>query len=131
MKYKTVQNQKMVDYICIMLLKKNFKEAERKLVELVESQLPKRNIKTVKIIYDEFNSFFEKWLKNHGIDPAKEEKTLKSEEHDNFLLAHCHDPAAIDDLLYEWKHYLTDEPTEKQKKEVIYHINCYKRQLSN
>jgi len=120
-----------LDNICERLLKKNFAEAEKKLVELVENQLPKGDIKTVKIIYDEFNNYFEKWLKKRGVDPTKEEKTLRSEEHDNFLLAHCHDPAAIDDLLYEWKHYLTEEPTEKQRQEVIYHINCYKKQLSN
>lgn len=130
MRYQNVSIQKTVDYICANLLKKNFKEAEKKLVELVEAQFSKKDVVAVKLIYDEFNCYFEKWLRSRGIDPIKEEKKLKSEEHDNFLLAHCHDPAAIDDLLYEWKHYLA-EPTEKQKQEVIYHINCYKKQLRN
>jgi hypothetical protein len=79
-------------------------------------------------IYYRFNEAYLSWIREHGGSLRQEINKLHSPHHDNFLLAHCQDMASLDDLLYELILYLT-VPCSTQRKEIEYHVICYKKLL--
>jgi len=79
-------------------------------------------------VYYRFNEIYLSWIKEIDGNLNQEINKLHNSYHDNFLLAHSRDAATLDDLLYELILFLS-RPTPTQKKEVEYHLSCYKKLL--
>lgn len=120
------------------LQNRQFSQAENTLIALIEHTfqqaqhdvLGANDIHFIQSIYTNFNEQYLMWLEENHTDMEKEIDDLSSLEHDNFLIAQCADPAAVDDLMFELVGYLTDTHQDEQKQEVIYHLNCYKKILT-
>lgn len=119
------------------LYQKQYQKAENKLLDFIKRILSKKNLNSEKkkyltlinTIYNQLNSNYLIWVKTMKAEIKNEIKKLSSKKHDNFLLAHSHDPSCLDDLLKEVENYLKNPNNLKIKKTAIYYFNCYKNLL--
>jgi hypothetical protein len=109
-----------------------FHDAERVVLSMVEDALAKEYnteddtapvLAELKGLYEGFNDRFDDWADLHGF--VTESSDLRN--HHNLLMAHCSDPASMDDLLYETLGFLTDPEDDQQLEEARYHLSCYPR----
>lgn len=123
----------LLDKLCLSVYKKQFHKAENAILSFVGSTLKGKKtneqiaeaIILTGIIYDDFNEYYASWyqkLFNKSNMPE-----LKTSKHPNYLIDHCKRIAEMDDLLYELNSYLTCDQSPERKKEVQYHLNCYKK----
>lgn len=126
-----------LEKIFFSIQKREFKEAEKTLLSVlkkfIDPQFKNIHIKAlVSDLYYHFNPKYLQWLKNRGGDIKKEIKDLSSPVHDNFLIAHCSDPACLDDLFKEIEQTFESslENDKKLKKSIEYHLACYKNLLT-
>src|SRR5438105_876423 len=97
--------EQKLDNLCMSVYRKDFLQAEELTLELVRSILnhndtQEEDILITNTIYASFNDYYKLWLKRQDKDLNSMIKETYSDKHDNYLIAHCSDPAAIDDLLY-------------------------------
>lgn len=128
----------LVTSLCELLYKKAYHQAERRLLQIIESIFTyssqvgnhhRDEVATVIMIYTQFNILYNDWLRKKKIASSTELASLDNGEHTNYLLAHCSDPASMDDLLWELSDYL-ENPTARNKEEVSYQLLCYRKSLS-
>lgn len=123
-----------LDTICSLLYSKQYNKAESQLILLIEKVVDlatencKENAELIdihNILYSSFNQYFLDWHKRNNVSIAS------FAHHHNYLLTQCSLPAEIDDLLFELGTYLGDNTHREQKKEVLYHLECYQNKLSS
>lgn len=112
---------------------RKYSELEKEVLTYIGSSVIKGKTTSFKLIllvaiYSEFNSLYMDWAKRNNISEEKEIQTQYSNEHENLFIAHCSDPASMDDLLWEVNNYLEDH-TERSKHEVEYQLACYRKSL--
>ncbi len=126
-----------------LVKQRDFCQAERVVVELVEGVFAhefkqkeiRKNLHMISLLYTDFNDNYLDWVVEQGGSVATEQHDLADEEeHDNYLLAHCKDPASMDDMLFEVEKYLLDSMDPdiqyaENEDEAKYHISCYQRLL--
>jgi len=128
----------MLDSLCHLIHQKKIKEAENSLLALIEkifsdsqngSKKINDYIKMYKTMHHAFNNYYLNWLKKNSNSFKKEKQEISSSKHDNYLVACASQVAEMEDLLYELGNYLTILHDEDQKKEVAYHLQCYRNNL--
>ncbi|MFW5703864.1 MAG: hypothetical protein ACOCXQ_03430 [Patescibacteria group bacterium] len=125
--------------LCYRLAERDFRMAEESVMQLMQklvtytyqssNEIERANT-LIETLYLDFNEYYMQWCKKNGISDVEEIFELYSKEHHNILIAHCSDLESMDDLIYETRKYLSNLRDEDQKREALYHISCYNRQLS-
>lgn len=123
------------DALCQLIYKRKFKEAEKELLDFIEETLhnSKNSLQITdkkmicETIYSSFNRYYLKWLKMNKINVEKERGKLTSYEHSNYLISCCTRIDEMDDLLFNLVKYLD---STIHKDEVVFGLDCYKRNLS-
>lgn len=129
--YKLSQpsDQDIITSIAAALHNQQFAVAEKTLLNLVEDIIGREYNthedcveaqKVLKTIYYSFNEMFQKM---YGNDIT----ALRSDLHENILIAHCSDPESMDDLLYEASDYVAHVENETQHSEATRHLECYRQ----
>lgn len=121
----------ILDNVCQLVYQKKYKDAEKLLVKFIEETLKKSSHSDYLIyltIYKSFNEYYLGWLKKNKIDFKTEKQLFKTNgSHVNYFIAKSSKSPEMDDLLYEFGNYLENLDSKEQKKEVLYHLQCYKR----
>lgn len=119
------------------MFNKNYREAEGYVLGFVERVInrPRNNpdlrlddMHMLDLLYRYFNEKYIAWVAFHKKDTEKEHTKQHRDGHPNYLLANCFDPSSMDDLLWELANYI-ENPTDAQKKEIQYQLDCYKNML--
>ncbi len=132
---KSDNNQKIIDNLCQLVYERKFKQAEEILLQFLEETVNHANgmatltrkKEIIQTIYHSFNCHYYKWGKKNNINVSLERKKLNSQLHNNFLISHAQEVSEMDDLLHELVFY---NNLEAEKKEMLYNLRCYKRNLS-
>jgi len=130
------KNQQFLNVLCQLVHKRSFKEAEKKLLDFIEktvldskSSFQANGNKTIcQTIYCSFNEFYLNWLKINKLGIKKELNSLISKKHSNYFISHCSKMEEMDDLLFDLINYLD---SVIQKNEIVYGLNCYKKNFSD
>lgn len=128
--------EKILNSICQLVHQRKFKDAEKELLNFIEETLHNsRNSLQItdkkmicETIYSSFNRYYLKWLKMNKINIEKERSKLMSYEHSNYLISRCTKTDEMDDLLFDLAKYLD---FAIHKDEVVFGLDCYKRNLSD
>lgn len=125
-----------LDDICQFLSAKQYRKAEFQLISLIKEIISHLSLKDGEInqlkkvhylLYYSFNTYYLDWERRNN----KNNKNRNGvRNYCNYLLSKCSLTPEIDDLLYELGKYLNTHTTKEQKKEVIYHLKCYKNSFS-
>ena len=123
-----------IENICTHIHTRNFQKSEQELLAYItnafhlkttgESALEETK-EVLHILYERFNRYYIEWLEEHGHTVRDEVLALDSQEHPNFLLAHCTDPSGMDDMLWELRTYLDTLPNAQNREEMEYQLTCY------
>lgn len=126
----------ILEDICQLLHRRKYKEAENLLLDLIEKTLTSNKSSDIEYInnkkeilltiYRSFNEYYLHWLKKNKINIKKEKQLFKYNYHTNFLIAKSSKAPEMEDLLFELENYLNNLNSKEQKKEVKYHLHCYK-----
>ena len=123
-----------IEEICSHIHARDFQKAENELLTYVTNSFHfkttgEKALEETKdalhIVYERFNRYYIESLEEKGHNVREEVMSLDSQEHPNFLLAHCTDPSGMDDMLWELRTYLETLPNPQNREEMAYQLNCY------
>jgi hypothetical protein len=120
------RNYKRAESTVLNHIENLLKQHERRLLHTKEEELL-----LFESLFFRFNNDYLYWIRQQNKDEEKERLKQESEEHHNYLIAHCFDPASMDDLLWEVHAYIQNPSNKTQKKEIQYQLACYNKLIEN
>lgn len=137
-----IQTIPFLDTVSEHIYKREFRKAEDIVLEKIEAVAKESekldvldrvdhmdDIKLFHTLYSSFNKYYLRYVERKGVDTGDERDDLRMEDHDNYFIAHCSDPADMDDMLYELINHLMDSVGNTHD-DISTHINCYRKHFA-